>query len=189
MVYDAQRSCPVQNRVETSPHRGKLRAKSENSAPAILPFGCETFLHSTPQNRNTGMAVVLQNLLSMGQKLLLVEDEPDSRKLYADLLSSEGYEVRVATSGEEALGMINGYRPDAILLDVMLPGKSGIDVARELAHRSDTSEIPVVVITALNEFSTGGGLAAIPGIRRFIYKPCRPKTLIEGVEDAIRYHR
>jgi two-component system phosphate regulon response regulator PhoB len=128
-------------------------------------------------------------LSNMRAKILLVDDEPDTRKTYSDLLESEGYEVTTAGSGEEALKKINGYRPDLILLDIMLPGRDGVAVARELSLRSDTVEIPVVMVTALHSFPTGRGLSQIPGIRRFIYKPCRPRTLLEGVEDALRYHR
>lgn len=125
----------------------------------------------------------------MKPKVLLVDDEPDALKTYSDILCSEGYEVTVATTGEQALRMIDGYRPDVILLDIMLPGKNGVEVARELSRRSDAGDIPVVMITALNSFPVGDGLDSIPGIRRFIYKPCRPRTLLEGVENVLRYGR
>lgn len=123
----------------------------------------------------------------MAAKVLLVDDEPDALKTYFDILTSAGYEVRAASTGEMALESINGYRPDVILLDIRLPGKDGIDVARELSRRPETADIPVVMITALTSFSTGSGMADLPAIRRFIYKPCRPRTLLEGVEDALRY--
>lgn len=122
-------------------------------------------------------------------KVLLVDDDPDTLKTYSDLLESEGYEVTVAPDGEQALAMINGYQPDVILLDIMLPSQDGIEVARELSERSDAKHIPVVMITALNVFSVGKGLHNIAGIRRFIYKPCRPRTLLEGIDDVLRYRR
>lgn len=125
----------------------------------------------------------------MNEKVLVVDDEADTARTYSDILSTEGYDVTIASTGERALSMIDGYRPDIILLDIMLPGKDGIEVARELSRRGDAEHIPIVIITALNEFSVGSGVDEISGIRRFIYKPCRPRTLIEGIEDAIRYKR
>ncbi len=120
------------------------------------------------------------------KKILLVDDEPDTLQTYSDLLTSEGYEVATASSGEQATRMIDGYRPDLILLDVMLPGKNGVEVARELSGREDTREIPIVMITALGPDSS---LESVPGVRRLIYKPCRPRTLLEGVDHVLRYGR
>jgi CheY-like chemotaxis protein len=123
------------------------------------------------------------------KKILLVDDEPDTLRTYSDLLSSEGYEVATASSGDQATGMMSGYRPDLILLDVMMPGKNGVEVARELSGRPDAKDIPIVMITALSSSPPGNGIETIPGIRRFIYKPCRPRTLLEGVDHVLRYGR
>jgi CheY-like chemotaxis protein len=124
----------------------------------------------------------------VSHKVLVVDDEPDTRKTFRDLLESEGYEVREASTGEEALKSINGYRPDAILLDIMLPGCNGVDVARSLSERADTQHIPIVMITALSSFPVGDrSLSEITGIKRFVFKPCRPTTLLQVVHDAIRY--
>lgn len=123
------------------------------------------------------------------KKILLVDDEADTLRTYSDLLSSEGYEVTTASSGEQATGMIGGWRPDLILLDVMMPGKNGVEVARELSDRPDTKDIPIVMITALSPLPPESGIESIRGIRRFIYKPCRPRTLLEGVDHVLRYGR
>lgn len=120
------------------------------------------------------------------KKILLVDDEPDTLQTYADLLGSEGYDVAVASNGEQAMKMIDGGRPDLILLDVMMPGKNGVEVARELSGREETREIPIVLITALGPEND---LESVPGVRRLIYKPCRPRTLLEGVDHVLRYGR
>ncbi len=122
------------------------------------------------------------------ERVLVVDDDPDALKTYTDILASEGYDVSTAADGEQALDRIDRCRPDVILLDVMMPGKDGIEVARLLTQRHDTENIPVVIITALNSFSVGSGLAGIPGIRRFLYKPCPTSQLIEGIRDALRSH-
>lgn len=121
------------------------------------------------------------------RKALVVDDEPDALELFADILSSDGYEVRTAQSGEEALGMINGYVPDVILLDIRLPGIDGLEVARRLSARRPEDPIPVVAVTALDASSVSSTPSPPPGIRRFLFKPCRPKTLLEVVDDVIRY--
>ncbi|OGL45374.1 MAG: hypothetical protein A2W05_11690 [Candidatus Schekmanbacteria bacterium RBG_16_38_10] len=124
----------------------------------------------------------------MGQKILLVEDEPDTLKMFKEILESEGYEVAPATNGEEALAIINGYIPDLIVLDIMLPGISGIEVAKKLAERNEVKNIPIVVVTALDNIPLGSdNISGLTGIRRFIFKPCRPKTLLEGIKDALTY--
>jgi DNA-binding response OmpR family regulator len=123
----------------------------------------------------------------MRSKVLLVDDEEDTRTMYREILESEGYEVTLAETGERALTLVDGYQPDVILLDVMLPGKDGIEVARDLSRRADARHIPIIMITALSSFPVGMGFDSIEGIKRFIYKPCRPKTLLEGIDDVIRY--
>jgi DNA-binding response OmpR family regulator len=123
------------------------------------------------------------------KKILLVDDEADTLQTYSDLLSSEGYEVATASSGDQATRMVNGYRPDLILLDVMMPGKNGLEVAREFSDCHETRDIPIVMITALSPLPAGSGVETIPGVRRFIYKPCRPRTLLEGVDHVLRYGR
>ncbi len=121
----------------------------------------------------------------MRAKVLVVDDDNDALKTYADILESEGYEVSTATNGEEALDRIDRSRPDVILLDIMMPGRDGVEVARLLTQRRDTETIPIVMITALNSFSVGSGLAGITGIRRFLYKPCPTRVLLEGIDDAL----
>jgi DNA-binding response OmpR family regulator len=118
--------------------------------------------------------------------LLLVDDEPDTVTTYTDILESEGYRVVPARSAEEALVCLKTQKPNLMLLDIMLPGKNGIDLARELSDRADTKDIPIVMLTAMPDFPVGEGLDFIPAIRGFIYKPCSPRTLIEGIEDVLR---
>lgn len=123
----------------------------------------------------------------MREKVLVVDDDADALKTYADILESEGFQVSTAMDGVQALDRIDRSRPDVILLDIMMPGKDGIEVARELTQRRDTGNIPIVIITALNSFSVGSGLADIAGIRRFLYKPCSIPALLQGIKEALLY--
>jgi DNA-binding response OmpR family regulator len=82
-------------------------------------------------------------------KILIVEDDPIISKTYADQLKEEGYEIKLALDGEEAIEKLKDFSPDLILLDLILPKKEGIEVLRELKDHEDTKNIPVIVLTNL----------------------------------------
>jgi len=83
--------------------------------------------------------------------VLLVEDEPAQREVLAYNLSAEGFEVRQADNGEEALLMLREELPDLLLLDWMLPNVSGIEICRRLKSRPDTSALPIIMLSARSE--------------------------------------
>jgi CheY-like chemotaxis protein len=78
-------------------------------------------------------------------KILIVDDEPQVAEILARSLAREGHRAVIATSGEEALGMVGAGDPDAMFLDVSMPGMNGLDVLAEVKRRRPT--LPVVVIT------------------------------------------
>ena len=82
-------------------------------------------------------------------RLLIVEDEPKMMRVLGDFLSSEGYEVLKAADGEQGLALALSHRPDLILLDIMLPRKSGYDLCRELRAKGHVT--PIVIITGKGE--------------------------------------
>src|SRR5687767_7720201 len=84
-------------------------------------------------------------------RILVVEDERDIAALIAYHLTREGYRVRTAEGGHEALNAVAAERPDLILLDVMLPGFSGYDVLAEMRRRPELLEVPVIILTARRE--------------------------------------
>ncbi|MEM6578587.1 MAG: phosphate regulon transcriptional regulator PhoB [Pseudomonadota bacterium] len=83
--------------------------------------------------------------------VLLVEDEPAQRDLLAYNLQADGFEVITAENGEEALMLVRECAPDIILLDWMLPNVSGIEVCRQLKIRSETREVPIIMLSARSE--------------------------------------
>ena len=83
--------------------------------------------------------------------VLVVDDNQDNTFLMQDLLASRGYDVDVASTADEAEKKIAGRLPDLILLDVVMPGKSGYDLCRELKEDLNTRLIPVVMITGLTD--------------------------------------
>jgi len=81
--------------------------------------------------------------------ILVVEDEPNSQLLLKTYLSSDGYDVKIARTGEEALKISSTIQPSAVVLDVMLPKMNGYEVCKRLKKSETTHFIPVVMATAL----------------------------------------
>lgn len=83
--------------------------------------------------------------------ILLVEDDPSQREVLSYNLAAEGYDVVIATNGEEALERVAEVTPDLILLDWMMPLVSGIEVCRQLKTRPETRAIPIIMLSARSE--------------------------------------
>lgn len=84
----------------------------------------------------------------MGSRVLVVDDDPAIRRILSQTLELEDYEVSGAADGEEALGMISEEIPDVVILDVMMPKMHGFDVLREIRQNPETSDLPVILLTA-----------------------------------------
>jgi len=82
------------------------------------------------------------------KKTLLVEDNPVNRRLAVFLLRSQGYEVREATTAQEALEMLEKERADLIVMDIQLPGMDGLEVTRRIKAQPATADIPVIAVTS-----------------------------------------
>ena len=116
----------------------------------------------------------------MVKRVLIVEDEQDVAELVADVLDLEGYETSTAL-GEDALQQALGFRPDVVLLDLMMPVVDGFEVARRLRRRDETRDIPIIVMTAMHDAPSR---AAEVGTEYFLAKPFDIVELIGAVEQA-----
>ena len=119
------------------------------------------------------------------EKILVVDDEEDILELVRYNLVREGYAVVCALSGEEALKAANSDPVDLIVLDLMLPGIDGLEVARRLKQNDDTKEIPIVMLTAKGEEAdivTGLEL----GADDYLTKPFSPRILIARIKAVLR---
>jgi two-component system alkaline phosphatase synthesis response regulator PhoP len=120
-----------------------------------------------------------------GKKILIVEDEPDIRKLLQYNLTQEHFKVLEADDGEKALKSVRQEKPDLIVLDLMLPGLSGLEVCRVLRERSETSRIPVLMLTAkAGEADRVVGLEM--GADDYLTKPFSPRELVARVKAILR---
>lgn len=119
------------------------------------------------------------------QNILIIEDEEDIRELVRYNLEREKFKVDEAESAEEGLKIAARNQPDLILLDLMLPGKDGMQVCRELKQNDDTRDIPVVMMTAKGEESDiVAGLEL--GAEDYIVKPFSPKVLVARIKAVLR---
>lgn len=85
----------------------------------------------------------------MGKSILVIDDEQDVREFLSDLLEDQGYSVRMATNGIEALDMMKQETPDLILLDLLMPKETGTDLYRKIHRRKEFQSVPVIVISGL----------------------------------------
>jgi len=119
------------------------------------------------------------------EKILVVDDEEDILELVRYNLVREGYVVLCALSGEDALRKAVAEPVDLIVLDLMLPGIDGLEVARRLKQNSDTKDTPIVMLTAKGEEAdVVSGLEL--GADDYVTKPFSPRILIARIKAVIR---
>jgi CheY-like chemotaxis protein len=114
--------------------------------------------------------------------ILVVEDDSALREFLCTALADE-FEVAGAVSGEEAVDLARQLRPDVVLLDVMLPGLSGLDVVRVIRSDPSLKDTPILVMTAFSEIDAGDAEAA--GANRFLAKPFDLHELTSAVRDLL----
>lgn len=118
-------------------------------------------------------------------RVFVVEDEEDISGLISYNLKKDGYQVGTAESGEEAISKIRPFKPDLIMLDLMLPGMQGLDVLRHLKGDSATKNIPVIIVSA-KKAETDKVLLLEMGADDFIIKPFSVKELASRVKAVLR---
>lgn len=119
------------------------------------------------------------------EKILVVEDDGDIREMLRVWFSKEGFPFSSASTGEEALSLIEKDCPDLIVLDLMLPGMDGLEVARRLKKDPKLNTIPIVMLTARTEESEIlDGYDA--GADDYVTKPFSPRVLAARVETLLR---
>ena len=117
-------------------------------------------------------------------RVLVVDDDAALSEMLTIVLRNEGFEPRVCPTGDQALADLRDFRPDVVLLDLMLPGKDGIDVCREIRAESG---VPIVMLTAKSDtIDVVVGLES--GADDYVAKPFKPKELIARIRARVRRH-
>ena len=119
------------------------------------------------------------------KKILIADDEPDILEIIQYNLRNEGYEVVTAKNGNEAIEMAKKFQPDLIILDIMMPGKNGIEVCNILRLQPTFNDTLIIFLTALSdEGSEVKGLET--GADDYLTKPISPKVLVSKVNALFR---
>ncbi len=118
------------------------------------------------------------------QRILIVDDEPHIRRLLATRLQVEGYDVEEACDGEEGLRTLPGFRPDLVILDLMMPGASGLEVLSMIRADPERRGLPVIILTAKGQDSDRD-LALAGGASDFVTKPFSPNKLLARIREIL----
>ncbi len=118
----------------------------------------------------------------MAKRIVIVEDEPNIVEAISFILSRDGWEVTTHANGETAAAAVRAARPDALLLDVMLPGRSGYEILRELRADPDLAALPVLMLTARGQ-KKDRALADELGATRFMTKPFSNAELLAALAE------
>jgi len=118
----------------------------------------------------------------MSRKVLLIEDEPNITEAIRFLLTRDGWDVDSHVDGTDAVEVIRAATPDLVILDVMLPGKSGLDILRDLRELPELKALPVLMLTARGQ-ARDRELAEKAGVSRFMTKPFSNKEVLTAVRD------
>ncbi|GGO77791.1 MtrAB system response regulator MtrA [Nocardioides deserti] len=122
------------------------------------------------------------NDLAAKGRVLVVDDDASLAEMLTIVLRQEGFDSRMVTRGDQALAAFREYRPDLVLLDLMLPGKDGIDVCKEIRGESG---VPIVMLTAKGDtVDVVVGLES--GADDYVVKPFKPKELIARIRARVR---
>jgi two-component system cell cycle response regulator DivK len=120
----------------------------------------------------------------MSKRILVVEDQEDNRRIMRDLLSSVGYEVVEAVSGEDGVRMAEMQVPDLILMDIQLPGLDGYEATRRIKANAGLRQIPIIAVTSY-ALSGDDARAFQAGCNAYVSKPYSPRALLAKIREFL----
>ena len=127
--------------------------------------------------------------MNQEKKILVVDDDPDFVEGARMVLEKSNFEVVTASSGKECLERIKEEKPDLILLEIMMPTKSGFEVCKELKSNIEYNRIPVVMLTALKSKLSRTSYSMAEGLQLeaedYLEKPIEPKVLVSRLKEIL----
>ncbi|HEY7042548.1 MAG TPA: MtrAB system response regulator MtrA [Nocardioidaceae bacterium] len=131
---------------------------------------------------NAGPAKTAEPVRPHRGKILVVDDDSSLAEMLTIVLRNEGFEPRVCASGDRAMSVVREFKPDVVLLDLMLPGKDGVDVCKEIRAESG---VPIIMLTAKSDtVDVVVGLES--GADDYVVKPFKPKELVARLRARLR---
>ena len=128
--------------------------------------------------------MMTENLKSVRPRILVIDDDPALSEMLEIVLRSEGFEPRSCPDGVHALGAFRAFQPDLVLLDLMLPGRDGVDVCRDIRGESG---VPIIMLTAKSDTpDVVAGLEA--GADDYVAKPFKTSELLARIRTRLRRH-
>ena len=120
----------------------------------------------------------------MSKRILVVEDHEENRRILRDLLTSAGYEIVEAVTGEEGVTLAESEHPDLILMDIQLPGIDGYETTRRIKANPASSRIPIIAVTSY-ALSGDDVKALAAGCDAYVTKPFSPRALLAKVREYV----
>ena len=120
----------------------------------------------------------------MSTRILVVEDQVDNRRILHDLLSSVGYEILEAVTGDEGVTLATTQHPDLILMDIQLPGMDGYEATRRIKADPALHHIPIIAVTSY-ALSGDDAQAFAAGCDSYVAKPFSPRALLAKVHEYL----
>jgi two-component system, cell cycle response regulator DivK len=120
----------------------------------------------------------------MSKRILVIEDQEDNRRILRDLLTTVGYELIEAVTGEEGVSMAEEHRPDLILMDILLPGINGYDATRLIKAQPALRAIPIIAVTSY-ALSGDDAKALEAGCEAYVTKPYSPRQLLAKIREFL----
>jgi DNA-binding response OmpR family regulator len=121
----------------------------------------------------------------MARTVLLIEDEPNIKEAVSFILERDGWDVHVHADGATAVEAVARVGPDIVILDVMLPGRSGLDILRDLRADPPTAGLPVLMLTAKGQARDRAEAEAL-GVSRYMTKPFSNREVLATVRELVR---
>ena len=120
----------------------------------------------------------------MAKHVLIIEDEPNIIEAISFILSRDGWQVDTHSNGHDAVAVVRARAPDLVILDVMLPGRSGYDILTDLRAQPETQDLPILMLTARGQ-ARDRELAEKAGASRFMTKPFSNADVIEALNALV----
>ena len=120
----------------------------------------------------------------MTKRVLIIEDEPNIIEAISFILTRDGWQVDTHSNGHDAVAVVQARPPDLVILDVMLPGRSGYDILTDLGAQEATRDLPVLMLTARGQ-ARDREMAERAGVSRFMTKPFSNADVIEALNALV----